>query len=50
VTLAARTPRAPRRAPADLTFSIDEALIESWAADEPDWLSSLICRLASSMV
>ena len=36
----ARTLRAPRRAPSDLTFSIDEALVESWAADEPDWLTA----------
>jgi Fe-S cluster assembly scaffold protein SufB len=36
----ARPPRAPRRAPADLTFSPDEALIGRWAADEPDWLTA----------
>jgi len=36
----ARPPRAPRRAPADLTFSPDEALLARWAADEPDWLTA----------
>ncbi|HEU0236621.1 MAG TPA: SufD family Fe-S cluster assembly protein [Candidatus Limnocylindrales bacterium] len=36
----ARPPRAPRQAPADLTFSPDEALLARWAADEPDWLTA----------
>jgi Fe-S cluster assembly scaffold protein SufB len=36
---AARAPRAPRRAPSDLTFTLDEALVESFAAGEPDWLA-----------
>ena len=36
----ARSPRAPRRAPTDLTFTLDEALIERWTADEPDWLAA----------
>jgi Fe-S cluster assembly scaffold protein SufB len=36
----ARTPRAPRRAPPDLTFSLDEALVENFAASEPDWLAA----------
>ena len=35
-----RPPRAPRRAPTDLTFSLDEALVESFAAAEPDWLAA----------
>jgi Fe-S cluster assembly scaffold protein SufB len=39
VTLAARPPRAPRRAPTDLTFSLDEAFVEARAAREPDWLA-----------
>ena len=36
----ARAPRAPRRAPADLTFAPDPALIEAFAAEEPDWLAA----------
>jgi Fe-S cluster assembly scaffold protein SufB len=39
VTLA-RAPRAPRRAPADLSFAPDPALIDSFAIDEPDWLTA----------
>jgi len=39
VTLA-RAPRAPRRAPTDLTFFLDEAQVESRAAAEPDWLTA----------
>jgi Fe-S cluster assembly scaffold protein SufB len=39
VTLA-RAPRAPRRAPADLSFAPDPALIDSFAAGEPDWLTA----------
>jgi Fe-S cluster assembly scaffold protein SufB len=39
VTLA-RPPRAPRRAPTELTFALDEAQIESRAAAEPDWLAA----------
>jgi Fe-S cluster assembly protein SufD len=38
VTLA-RAPRAPRRAPSDLTFAPDRDLIGSFAAEEPDWLT-----------
>jgi Fe-S cluster assembly scaffold protein SufB len=36
----ARPARAPRRTPSELTFALDEALVESWAADEPDWLTA----------
>jgi Fe-S cluster assembly scaffold protein SufB len=36
----ARPTRAPRRAPHDLTFIFDEALVESRAAGEPDWLAA----------
>jgi Fe-S cluster assembly scaffold protein SufB len=36
----ARPARPPRRAPHDLTFSLDEALVESFAAAEPDWLAA----------
>lgn len=36
----ARPPRAPRRAPTDLTFTLDEALVEAFAAREPDWLAA----------
>ncbi len=36
----ARAPRAPRRAPADLSFTPDPALIEAFAAGEPDWLAA----------
>jgi len=39
VTLA-RAPRAPRRAPADLSFTPDPALIGAFAANEPDWLAA----------
>jgi Fe-S cluster assembly scaffold protein SufB len=39
VTLA-RPARAPRRAPTDLTFTLDEATVESFAAGEPDWLAT----------
>ena len=35
-----RTTRAPRRAPSELTFSLDEAFVESRAAAEPDWLAA----------
>jgi Fe-S cluster assembly scaffold protein SufB len=35
-----REPRAPRRAPADLSFAPDPALIDSYAAGEPDWLAA----------
>jgi len=40
VTLATRTPRAPRRAPSELTFTLDEADVERWAAAEPEWLAA----------
>jgi Fe-S cluster assembly protein SufB len=43
VTLArprATTARAARRAPADLSFTLDEATVEAFAADEPDWLAA----------
>jgi len=36
----ARPARAPRRAPSDLTFTLDDAVVESWAAGEPDWLAA----------
>jgi Fe-S cluster assembly scaffold protein SufB len=36
----ARPARAPRRAPNELTFILDEALVESRAGDEPDWLAA----------
>jgi Fe-S cluster assembly scaffold protein SufB len=36
----ARPPRAPRRAPTDLTFVPDRDLIEARAAEEPDWLAA----------
>jgi len=39
VTLA-RAPRAPRRAPADLSFAPDPAVIDAFAAGEPDWLTA----------
>ena len=31
--------RVPRRSPADLSFRLDEALVERWAAGEPEWLA-----------
>jgi Fe-S cluster assembly scaffold protein SufB len=37
---AARPARSPRRAPHDLTFTLDEALVESWAGQERDWLAA----------
>jgi len=41
VTLSAtRPPRAPRRAPSDLNFILDEADVERRAANEPDWLAA----------
>ena len=36
----ATRPRPPRRAPTDLTFVIDDALVERLAASEPDWLAA----------
>ena len=36
----ATTERAPRRAPADLSFTLDEASVEALAAGEPDWLAA----------
>jgi Fe-S cluster assembly scaffold protein SufB len=42
-TARAATParaRAPRRSPTDLTFRLDDALVERFAADEPDWLAA----------
>jgi len=36
----ARPARAPRRAPNELTFTLDEGLVETWAAGEPDWLAA----------
>ena len=36
----ATTARAPRRAPADLSFNLDEATVEALAAGEPDWLAA----------
>lgn len=35
----ART-RAPRRSPTDLSFRVDEALVDQRAAGEPDWLAA----------
>ncbi|MDQ2965987.1 MAG: SufD family Fe-S cluster assembly protein [Chloroflexota bacterium] len=35
----ART-RAPRRSPTDLTFRLDDALVERFAGGEPDWLAA----------
>ena len=35
----ART-RAPRRSPTELTFQLDESLVERFAAAEPDWLAA----------
>jgi len=39
VTLA-RPPRAPRRAPSELTFKLDEADVTGHASSEPDWLTA----------
>jgi Fe-S cluster assembly scaffold protein SufB len=39
VTLA-RAPRAPRRAPSELTFVLDPDLVAEYAAGEPDWLTA----------
>jgi Fe-S cluster assembly scaffold protein SufB len=36
----ARPARAPRRGPHELTFRLDEALVERFAAAEPDWLAA----------
>ena len=36
----ARPARAPRRAPHELTFTLDEAFVEAAAATEPDWLAA----------
>jgi Fe-S cluster assembly scaffold protein SufB len=36
----ARAARAERRGPADLTFTLDEATVEAFAAREPDWLAA----------
>ena len=36
----ARPPRAPRRSPSDLTFTLDEADVERFAANEPAWLGA----------
>jgi Fe-S cluster assembly scaffold protein SufB len=35
-----RAPRAPRRAPSDLTLTLDEADVERRASTEPDWLAA----------
>jgi Fe-S cluster assembly scaffold protein SufB len=35
-----RPARAPRRATTDLTFTLDPALVERFAADEPAWLAA----------
>jgi Fe-S cluster assembly scaffold protein SufB len=40
VSLAERPARAPRRAPSDLNFTLDEAFVEARAAHEPDWLGA----------
>jgi Fe-S cluster assembly scaffold protein SufB len=36
----AATARAARRAPADLSFTLDEATVEARATGEPDWLAA----------
>jgi Fe-S cluster assembly scaffold protein SufB len=36
----ARPARAPRRGPHELTFRLDEALVERLASAEPDWLAA----------
>jgi Fe-S cluster assembly scaffold protein SufB len=36
----ARPARAPRRAPSELTFNLDEATVGAHATDEPDWLTA----------
>jgi Fe-S cluster assembly scaffold protein SufB len=36
----ARPARAPRRGPHELTFRLDEALVERFASAEPDWLAA----------
>lgn len=36
----ARPARAPRRAPSELTFRLDEAAVATRAASEPDWLTA----------
>ena len=36
----AATARRARRAPADLSFTLDEATVEAFAAREPDWLAA----------
>jgi Fe-S cluster assembly scaffold protein SufB len=35
-----RPARAPRRAPSDLSFALDEAFVEARSAGEPDWLAA----------
>ena len=35
-----RPARAPRRAPNELTFTLDEAFVEAAASSEPDWLAA----------
>jgi Fe-S cluster assembly scaffold protein SufB len=35
-----RAPRAPRRGPHELTFTLDEALVEQFASTEPEWLAA----------
>lgn len=36
----AARPRTPRRSPADLSYRLDEALVERWASEEPGWLAA----------
>ncbi|HEX5824651.1 MAG TPA: SufD family Fe-S cluster assembly protein [Candidatus Limnocylindrales bacterium] len=36
----ARTTRAPRRSPSELTFTLDEAFLAARASTEPDWLTA----------
>jgi Fe-S cluster assembly scaffold protein SufB len=36
----ARPPRAPRRSPNELSFTLNEAFVEACAAGEPDWLAA----------
>ncbi|HEX3429186.1 MAG TPA: SufD family Fe-S cluster assembly protein [Candidatus Limnocylindrales bacterium] len=38
--VAVRPARAPRRAPSELSFTLDEATVRAHAAGEPDWLTA----------
>jgi len=39
-TVSTRPARAPRRSPHELTFTLDEAVVEARASTEPEWLAS----------